>query len=437
MSDGGLTPTPIPTEVATTSISSMDAAMIPAGATSGPGGSADLSGTVPAVMNAAVANPPGVSSFAVGSGNPLAGPQNIFMRNDPTTNVTMNEYNQFNAVNMVLFTVEDASGREQAVREVMQEADRRHLEAMELFKSIAERSVLDTEAKAEQAIHNNRTVFEAQVTEAKFRMEANDNLLRSQLVSAQEELAQSKHQVQKLEVSTQERIAQEKQKMLNLESTANQQLAQSNQKVQNLEVSMAQLRSTLKAEYMANREATLQFLKTEFEESQQKLKADFALQEKQMQDQNNLLQDELMTADIRLREYEDQDTKSLPKGNAEAPTGSVPASSFVPPVAPSGPQLPDPTVIPESFRGLFANIATAPTSVRASGMTTPVSNITGDVGPQQQATRTGQPLPIVNPEPSSKANLENLSALDLLKAGSLRESPTMISLRLRKLKASS
>ena len=423
MSDGILTPTPVPTEVATTSISSMDTAMIPAGATSGPGGPAELSGTVPAVMNAAVANPPGISSFAVGSGNPYAGPQNIFMRNDPTTSVTMSEYNQFNTMNMMLFTVEDASGREQAVREVMQEADRRHFEAMEQFKSIAERRVLDTEAKAEQAIHNNRTVLEAQVTAAEFRMEANDNLLRSQLVSAQEELAQSKHQVQKLEVSTQEKIAQEKQKMMNLESTAKQQIAQSNQKVQNLEVSMAQLHSTLNSEYMANREATLQFLKTEFEESQQKLKADFALQEKQMQDQNDLLQDELMTAEIRLREYEDEDIKSLPKGNAEAPTGSVPASHVVPPVAPSGPQMPDPTVIPESFRGLFANIATAPTSVHASGMTTPVSNITGDIGRQQPATRTGQPLPIVNPEQSNKANLETLSALDLLKSGFLKGKP--------------
>ena len=178
---------------------------------------------------------------------------------------------------MMLFTVEDTSGRDQAVREVMQEADRRHIEAMEPFRSIAERRVLDTEASAQQAVYNNRTVLEAQLTDAKYRMEANDNLLRSQLVSAQKELAQSNHRVQRLEVSTQEQIAQEKRKVRNLESSAQQQIAQGNQKVQNLEVSMAQLHSTLNSEYMHNREATLQFLKTEFEESQQSTEAESGL----------------------------------------------------------------------------------------------------------------------------------------------------------------
>ena len=81
---------------------------------------------------------------------------------------------------------------------------------------------------------------------------------------------------------------------------------------------------------MKNREATLQFLRTELEESQQKLNADFALQEVQMQDQNDLLQDELNTAERRLREYEAKDAKSLPEGNAEARMGSIPASNVVP-----------------------------------------------------------------------------------------------------------
>ena len=304
LNDGTLLPTPVPTEVATSSISSMnmDTAMIPVGAASVPGGPAVIPGTVSTVMNAALANPPGLPSFAVGSGNPYVGQPNIFIRSDPTTNVTQNEYNQFHTVNMVnMFTVEDTSGRDQAVREVMQKADRRHFEAMEQLKSIAERRILDTdtEANAEQAIQNSK----AQLVEAKFRMEASDNLLRSQLVSAQEELAQSNHRVQNPEASAQEQLAQGKYQVQSLDVSVQEQIAQSKHKVQNLEVSMAQLRSTLNTEYMSNREATLQFLRTEFEESQRKLKAVFALQELQMQDQN-LLQDELNTAERRLREYE-------------------------------------------------------------------------------------------------------------------------------------
>ena len=203
-------------------------------------------------------------------------------------------------------------------------------------------------------------------------------------------------------VSAQEELAQSNQKIQNLEVSAQGQIAQSKQKVQNLEVSMDQLRSTLNTGYMQNRKATLQFLRTEFEESQKKLKADYALQEMQMQEQNDLLQDELNTAERRLREYEAKDTTSLPEGNAEARTGSVPTSHVAPPVAPSGPQMPDPTVIPESFRGLFANIGTAPTSIHVSGMTTPVSNITGDVGRRQQATQMGPPLASVLPEQARK-----------------------------------
>ena len=104
-------------------------------------------------MLAAVANSPGLPSFAVGSGNPYVGQPNIFVRNDPTTNVIRNEYNPFHTVNMVnLFTVEDTSGRDQAVRQVTQEADRRRFEAMEQSKSVAERRILDTEAAAEQAL---------------------------------------------------------------------------------------------------------------------------------------------------------------------------------------------------------------------------------------------------------------------------------------------
>ena len=306
MNDGTLLPTPVPTEVATSSISSMnmDTAMIPVGAASVPGGPAVIPGTVSTVMNAALANPPGLPSFAVGSGNPYVGQPNIFIRSDPTTNGTQNEYNQFHTVNMVnMFTVEDTSKRDQAVREVMQEADRRHFEAMEQLKSIAERRILDTEANAKQAIQNSNTIFEAQLVETKFRMEANDNLLRSQLVSAQEELAQSNHRAQNPEASAQEQLAQGKYQVQSLDVSVQEQIAQSKHKVQDLEVSMAQLRSTLNTEYMSNREATLQFLRTEFEESQRKLKADFALQELQMQDQN-LLQDELNTAERRLREYE-------------------------------------------------------------------------------------------------------------------------------------
>ena len=118
MNDGTLSPRPVPTEVATSSISSinMDTAMLPVGAARGPGGPAVIPGTVSTVMNAAVANPPGLPSFAVGSGNPYVGQPNIFVRNDPTTNVTHNGYKQFHTVNMVnLFTVEDTSGRDQAV----------------------------------------------------------------------------------------------------------------------------------------------------------------------------------------------------------------------------------------------------------------------------------------------------------------------------------
>ena len=82
--------------------------------------------------------------------------------------------------------------------------------------------------------------------------------------------------------------------------------------------------------------------------------------------------------------------------------------------------MPDPMVIPESFRGLFANIGTAPTSIHASGVTTPVSNITSDIGRQHHATQMGLPLPSVLPEQARQTSLENLSALDLIKASFLK-----------------
>ena len=376
---------------------------MPAGGPSGPYGPA-VNPSMSALGSLTAVGPnPEVTSDIHMAGDPGHTSTSIHLtRNDPhlsaAMNVMYNEYNQANTVNVLnLFTPADTVGRDQAVREVMQEADRRHEVAMEAQRRLAVDRLASAEARADQTFHTRITMQEAQLAQFRFRFEAADAALRSELAQAQEALTQSKA------------------------------------KVQHLESSAAELRSTLSQEFLQNREATLQFLKTEFEESQAKLKQDFSLQENQMQEQNDFLHAELTAAEAELQEVRNaKDATSLPKGNAEAQTGGVPVAPKSPKFsmeAPPGPMFPDPNVIPESFRGIFSTpvrtgltygAGSGPASHHGSGLVTPASSITGHIGFGTQAPRTGSPPPKTKPVEQSVPDLDRLTALELIRSGILK-----------------
>ena len=243
-------PTPVPTEVATSEIPS-EPELLPVMANPNPanaslaalpssGATLGLAG-----MGGSGSNPGfGIHTVPTGSGGP-----------------TSNVYNTLNVNYVQLFAAVDRQGINQAEQGVIVDAERRHELAVSELCSDANLKLAQAEAVA-NARH-------AQViANIEHKAQERDQLLRAELNQCKEALGRSREETKKADYQ------------------------------------LGYLRTTLNEEFTQNRNSTINFLQEEFRKSQDFLKSEMnskmQLLEADLQSQNDELQDELSAAERAL-----------------------------------------------------------------------------------------------------------------------------------------
>ena len=313
-----------------------------------------------------------------------------------------NQYNQANSYQQLTvinpgYTVDQVRGE---LSEFIREAERRHLAAS---RYQAEASEMRVDNLEQQAMKNHYEVvgrLESNISKIEVRAADRDKFLVSELQSLQEQ-----------------NMAMQR------DHAGNVAIAEA--------IQAQRLQTVYSNEMVEFRRSNSEFLSEQFSEQFSKFKLEeslrMSLTEDQMQAQNDELQEELVSAEKALKFYRetanatDIPVPSTPLSKASGYTGLLTPPGIS---APQGPQAPSPHVIPDSMRGLFAQMNVgSPTMAEAKGAPSfaqPAETPRSTTGPQ---------VPVGNPSEGApnptleflKAQTALLEAAGLLKGESAQE----------------
>ena len=313
-----------------------------------------------------------------------------------------NQYNQANLYQQLTiinpgYTVDQVRGE---LSEFLREAERRHLAAS---RYQAEASEMRVDNLEQQAMKNHYEVvgrLESNISKIEVRAADRDKFLVSELQSLQEQ-----------------NMAMQR------DHAGNAAIAEA--------IQAQRLQAVYSNEMVEFRRSNSEFLSEQFSEQFSKFKLEeslrMSLTEDQMQAQNDELQEELASAEKALKFYRetanatDIPVPSTPLSKASGYTGLLTPPGIS---APQGPQAPSPHVIPDSMRGLFAQMNVGPpTMAEAKGAPSfaqPAETPRSTTGPQ---------VPVGNPSEGApnptleflKAQTALLEAAGLLKGESAQE----------------
>ena len=313
-----------------------------------------------------------------------------------------NQYNQANLYQQLTvinpgYTVDQVRGE---LSEFTREAERRHLAAS---RYQAEASEMRVDNLEQQAMKNHYEIvgrLESNISKIEVRAADRDKFLVSELQSLQEQ-----------------NMAMQR------DHAGNVAIAEA--------IQAQRLQTVYSNEMVEFRRSNSEFLSEQFSEQFSKFKLEeslrMSLTEDQMQAQNDELQEELVSAEKALKFYRetanatDIPVPSTPLSKASGYTGLLTPPGIS---APQGPQAPSPHVIPDSMRGLFAQMNVGPpTTAEAKGAPSfaqPAETPRSTTGPQ---------VPVGNPSEGApnptleflKAQTALLEAAGLLKGESAQE----------------
>ena len=257
-----------------------------------------------------------------------------------------NQYNQANLYQQLTiinpgYTIDQVRGE---LSEFIREAERRHLAAS---RYQAEASEMRVDNLEQQAMKNHYEVvgrLESNISKIEVRAADRDKFLVSELQSLQEQ-----------------NMAMQR------DHAGNVAIAEA--------IQAQRLQAVYSNEMVEFRRSNSEFLSEQFSEQFSKFKLEeslrMSLTEDQMQAQNDELQEELVSAEKALKFYRetanatDIPVPSTPLSKASGYTGLLTPPGIS---APQGPQAPSPHVIPDSMRGLFAQMNVGPpTTTEAKG----------------------------------------------------------------------
>ena len=313
-----------------------------------------------------------------------------------------NQYNQANLYQQLTiinpgYTIDQVRGE---LSEFIREAERRHLAASRYQADASEMRVDNLE---QQAMKNHYEVvgrLESNISKIEVRAADRDKFLVSELQSLQEQ-----------------NMAMQR------DHAGNVAIAEA--------IQAQRLQTVYSNEMVEFRRSNSEFLLEQFSEQFSKFKLEeslrMSLTEDQMQAQNDELQEELVSAEKALKFYRetanatDIPVPSTPSSKASGYTGLLTPPGIS---APQGPQAPSPHVIPDSMRGLFAQMNVGPPT------TTEAKGAPSFAQPAETPRSTTDPqIPVGNPSEGApnptleflKAQTALLEAAGLLKGESAQE----------------
>ena len=313
-----------------------------------------------------------------------------------------NQYNQANLYQQLTivnpgYSVEQVRSE---LSEFMREAERRHHAASRYQAEASEMRVDNLEQQAMKNHYEAIGRLESNISRIEVRAADRDKFLVSELQSLQEQnMAMQRDHAGNISIA---------------------------------EVIQAQrLKSVYSNEMTDFQRSNSEFLSEQFAEQFSRFNKEESLRvslvEDQMQAQNDELQEELASAEKALKFYRD-----TAKAN-EVPLPSTPLSGAsgytglrTPPgiSAPQGPQIPNPHVIPESMRGLFAQMNVGPPNVAeapgAPSFAQPAETPRSTTGPQAPVGNSNEGAPNLTLD-FLKAQTALLEAAGLLKGESAQE----------------